>query len=268
MKIKEYGHIIVDECHHISAFTFERVMKETQAKYVLGLTATPTRKDGLHPIMTMQCGPIRYKVKAKSQAKVHHFDHILIPRHTVFQSKMETIQELFSQLQEDEKRNEMIFNDILRSLDEGRSPIVLTERQRHIDLLTERLEGFAKNIIILKGGLSKKEEQTRLQRLKEIPDSDERVIIATGKYIGEGFDDSRLDTLFLTMPVSWKGTLQQYVGRLHRTHHLKQDVKVYDYVDRKVPVLKKMYEKRLKGYSSLGYYVQHEKIDSEQMQLF
>ncbi|MEL3970937.1 DEAD/DEAH box helicase family protein [Rossellomorea oryzaecorticis] len=268
MKIKEYGHIIVDECHHISAFTFERVMKEAQAQYVLGLTATPTRKDGLHPIMNMQCGPIRYKVKAKSQAKVHHFDHILIPKHTVFHSKKETIQELFSQLQEDEKRNEMIFNDILKSLDEGRSPIILTERQRHIDLLTERLEGSAKNIIVLKGGLSKKEEQKRLRRLKEIPETEERIIIATGKYIGEGFDDSRLDTLFLTMPVSWKGTLQQYVGRLHRTHHLKQDVKVYDYVDRKVPVLKKMYEKRLKGYNSLGYNVQHEKVDSEQMQLF
>jgi superfamily II DNA or RNA helicase len=268
-KIKDYGHIIVDECHHISAFTFERVMKEARAKYVLGLTATPTRKDGLHPIMTMQCGPIRYKVKAKSQAKVHHFDHILIPRHTVFYSKKEKVQELFSELQEDEKRNEMIFNDILKSLDEGRSPIVLTERQRHIDLLTNRLEGFAKNIIVLKGGLSKKEEQKRLKRLKEIPETEERVIIATGKYIGEGFDDSRLDTLFLTLPVSWKGTLQQYVGRFHRTHHLKQEVKVYDYVDRRVPVLMRMYVKRLKGYNSLGYKVQQEKIDtSEQMQLF
>ncbi|WP_336433377.1 DEAD/DEAH box helicase [[Bacillus] enclensis] len=163
----------------------------------------------------------------------------------------------------------MIFNDILKSLDEDRSPIVLTERQKHIDILTERLQGFAKNVIVLKGGLSKKDERARLQRLKEIPDSEERIIIATGKYIGEGFDDSRLDTLFLTMPVSWKGTLQQYGGRLHRIHHLKQDVKVYDYVDRKIPVLKKMFEKRLKGYNSLGYKVQQEKTDtSEQMQLF
>ena len=269
MKVREYGHVIVDECHHISAFTFEKVMKEARAGFVLGLTATPTRKDGLHPIMTMQCGPIRHKVNAKSQAKVHHFDHLLIQRNTVFHSKKETIQSLFNELQEDEKRNEMIFNDILKSLDEGRSPIVLTERQKHIDILTERLQGFAKNVIVLKGGLSKKDERARLQRLKEIPDSEERIIIATGKYIGEGFDNSRLDTLFLTMPVSWKGTLQQYVGRLHRIHHLKQDVKVYDYVDRKIPVLKKMFEKRLKGYNSLGYKVQQEKTDtSEQMQLF
>lgn len=269
--IKQYSHIIVDECHHISAFTFEKVLKESNAKYVLGLTATPTRKDGLHPIMTMQCGPIRYKVSAKEQAKVHTFDHILLPRLIKSAKKKEdaTIQELMNELQTDEKRNALIFNDVLQALEEGRSPIILTERQKHIDLLTEKLKGFAKNIIVLKGGLGKKEEQARLLQVKETPDNEERVIIATGKYIGEGFDDPRLDTLFLTMPVSWKGTLQQYVGRLHRTYHSKKDVKVYDYVDCNIPMLEKMYEKRLKGYQSLGYKVKGKEEDQEeQMKLF
>ncbi len=172
-------------------------------------------------------------------------------------------------LQTDEARNLLIFNDVLQALDEGRSPIILTERQKHIDILVEKLKGFAKNLIVLKGGLQKKEEQARLQQLKEIPDSEERVIIATGKYIGEGFDDPRLDTLFLTMPISWKGTLQQYVGRLHRSHPSKSDVKVYDYVDHQIPVLKKMYAKRLAGYQSLGYKLKDEgKNRDEQMKLF
>lgn len=269
--IKQYSHIIVDECHHISAFTFERVLKEADAKYILGLTATPTRKDGLHPIMTMQCGPIRYKVSAKEQAKVHSFDHVFLPRLIQSPKKKDdaTIQELMNELQTDEKRNALIFNDVLQALEEGRSPIILTERQKHIDLLTEKLKGFAKNIIVLKGGLGKKEEKARLLQLKETPDDEERVIIATGKYIGEGFDDPRLDTLFLTMPVSCKGTLQQYVGRLHRAYHSKKDVKVYDYVDRNIPMLEKMYEKRLKGYQSLGYKIKGiEEDQEEQMKLF
>ena len=252
-------------------FVGDRLNTEFKGALILGLTATPTRKDGLHPIMTMQCGPIRYKVSAKEQAKVHTFDHILLPRLIKSAKKKEdaTIQELMNELQTDEKRNALIFNDVLQALEEGRSPIILTERQKHIDLLTEKLKGFAKNIIVLKGGLGKKEEKARLLQLKETPDDEERVIIATGKYIGEGFDDPRLDTLFLTMPVSWKGTLQQYVGRLHRAYHSKKDVKVYDYVDRNIPMLEKMYEKRLKGYQSLGYKVKGKEEDQEeQMKLF
>ncbi|BCB05733.1 TOTE conflict system archaeo-eukaryotic primase domain-containing protein [Bacillus sp. KH172YL63] len=270
--IQRYSHIIVDECHHISALTFERVLKKSSAKHVLGLTATPTRKDGLHPIMTMQCGPIRYKVSAKQQSKVHSFNHLLCPRLISGGSEKATkatIQEIMNTLQTNETRNLQIFNDVLHALEEGRSPIILTERQKHIDILVGKLQGFARNIIVLKGGLKKKEEQARLKQLKELPDTEERVIIATGKYIGEGFDDPRLDTLFLTMPISWKGTLQQYVGRLHRSYPSKMDVKVYDYVDHQIPVLKKMYEKRLEGYRSLGYKVEgKEKKQGEQMKLF
>ena len=257
--IKSYGQILVDECHHISAFSFENVMKMATGKFVHGFTATPTRKDGLHPLMFMQCGEIRFKVDAKEQAATHNFQHVLKPRFTNFKSKRlqrNSIQELYKDLIQDEERNDMLFNDLLKTLEEGRSPLVLTERIEHVELITKRLQGFVKNIIVLTGGLTKTKEKERFEQLQSVPSDEERVIIATGKYIGEGFDDPRLDTLFLAMPIAWKGTLQQYVGRLHRSYNLKESVEVYDYIDQKEPELEKMYEKRLKGYKSLGYSLQ------------
>ncbi|RKQ35606.1 TOTE conflict system archaeo-eukaryotic primase domain-containing protein [Oceanobacillus halophilus] len=272
--IKNYGQIIVDECHHISAFSFERVLKHAEATYVHGLTATPTRKDGLHPIMTMQCGPTRYKVSAKDQAKVRPFKHVLLPRKTFFKSKLEdndvNIQRLYSEISQDTKRNEKIFNDVLLELERGSKPIILTERIEHVYELEKMFRAFAKNIIVLTGELKKKERETRLQQLKNIPDEKERLIIATGKYIGEGFDNAVLDTLFLVMPIAWKGTLQQYVGRLHRVHENKEMVKVYDYVDYREDIFKNMFEKRKSGYKALGYIVEEagSKALTEQMRLF
>ncbi|WP_262372615.1 DEAD/DEAH box helicase [Sutcliffiella horikoshii] len=267
--ITQYGQIIVDECHHISAYTFESVLKSVRAKYVYGLTATPIRKDGLHPIIFMQCGPVRYKVDARNQAKVRPFVHRLIVRNTHFKSKSEQIQELYRSLAKDKKRNQQLFDDVLLALEKGRSPIILTERIEHLEELQEMFKGFAKNIITLSGKLSKKERTLELKRLANTPDSEERLVIATGKYIGEGFDDARLDTLFLAMPISWKGTLQQYVGRLHRLHDKKQEVQVYDYVDQQVPMLKRMFEKRQSGYKLMGYVTNGEsKNSTEQMQLF
>lgn len=267
--ITQYGQIIVDECHHISAFTFERVLKQVRAKYIYGLTATPIRKDGLHPIIFMQCGPVRFKVDGKIQAKVRPFRHRLIIRNTDFVSTSSDIQEIYHQLALDNKRNEQLFNDVLNSLEEGRSPIVLTERIEHLSYLKNQFKGFAKNIIILTGNMSKKEQNEELLHLERIPDNEERLIIATGKYIGEGFDDARLDTLFLAMPISWKGTLQQYVGRLHRLHFNKKEVRVYDYVDHQVPILEKMCHKRMAGYKMMGYVTEAESsMTTEQMKLF
>ena len=264
--ITQYGQIIVDECHHISAFTFERVLKQVRAKYIYGLTATPIRKDGLHPIIFMQCGPIRYKVDSKTQAKVRPFVHRLMVRNTEFSSTSTDIQTIYKLLAKDVKRNQQLFEDVLQALDEGRSPIVLTERIDHLEALKNQFKGFAKNIIVLTGNLSKKEQKAELERLVKIPDTEERLVLATGKYIGEGFDDARLDTLFLAMPIAWKGTLQQYVGRIHRLHDNKQEVRVYDYVDRNVPILEKMFLKRQTGYKSMGYVTEAE--GAEQMRLF
>lgn len=269
--IHHYGQVIVDECHHISAFSFEQVLRKVKANYVYGLTATPTRKDGLHPIMTMQCGPVVYKVSAKKQAKVRPFEHILIPRFTTFKGttdKEKSLNDLAPEMIKDEKRNNMIFNDVLNELENGSSPLILTERIEHINDLKERFKGFVKNIIVLNGHQSVKEKKEQLSKIRMLA-NEEQLVIATGKYIGEGFDHDRLDCLFLAFPVSWKGTLQQYVGRLHRLHENKTKVKVYDYIDHHEPALKKMYENRLKGYHSLGY----EKIDptskkQDQLELF
>jgi len=256
--VKDYGLVIVDECHHISAFSFEQVMKKVQAKYVYGLTATPIRKDGHHPIIYMQCGKIRYKVDAKVLNKNSIVTHKLITKNTEFvlpdnNGTIFPIQTVYQLMSEDEKRNDLIFDDLLWALEEKRSPIVITERTSHLEYWERRLKGFARNILVFKGKMGRKQLQTVLDKLKSIPDNEERVILATGKYIGEGFDDARLDTLFLTMPISWKGTLQQYAGRLHRIHPDKTDIRIFDYVDQKVPVLMNMYKKRQNGYRSMGY---------------
>ncbi len=258
--VGEYGQVIVDECHHVSAFSFEQVLKRVKARYVLGLTATPIRKDGQHPIIMMQCGPIRFRVSAKKQAAERPFGHIVIPRTTSFRipSGIEEpgIQDVYAALVADEQRNSMIFDDLLNSLEAGRSPLLLTERTEHLEHFAGRLKGFAKNVITLRGGMGKKQRRELAERIAAVPEGEERVLIGTGRYIGEGFDDARLDTLFLALPISWKGTLQQYSGRLHRLHGNKKVVKIYDYVDEHVPTLMRMYGRRLKGYKAIGYSVQ------------
>lgn len=257
--VAEYGQVIIDECHHVSAFSFEQVLRQVKAKYVVGLTATPIRKDGHHPIIIMQCGPIRFHVDARKQARERPFDHVVIPRHTSFrvhEGAGEGIQSAYAAIMGDKQRNDLIFNDLLSALEEGCSPLLLTERTEHVDEFAERLKGFAKNIIVLKGGTGKKERKALAEQIASIPDGEERLLIATGRYIGEGFDDARLDTLFLAMPISWRGTLQQYAGRLHRLHDSKKLVRIYDYVDVEVPMFTRMYEKRLKGYRAIGYSIQ------------
>lgn len=258
--VAKYGQVIFDECHHLSAVSFESVAKACKAKYVLGLSATLTRKDGHHPIVFMQCGPVRYQVSAKQQALVRPFDHYATQRQTAFIMPQSTnagsqisIHEIYQALVVDGLRNQFILEDIKQALVEGRSPIVLTERREHVLLLAEQITAFAKNVFVMQGGMGVRQRKQIQDALQCVPDDEERIIIATGRYLGEGIDDARLDTLFLAMPVSWKGTLAQYVGRLHRLHHAKTEVRIYDYVDSNVPMLDKMSEKRKTGYKSLGY---------------
>jgi superfamily II DNA or RNA helicase len=259
--VADYGQLIVDECHHLSAVSFEAVARQCKAKYVLGLTATPIRKDGQQPIIFMQCGPARYYVDAKNQAEKRPFSHIVIPRYTDFtlrdvvvaHHEKPPIQTVYAELAISEIRNKMIIADVIAAIKNKRSPVILTERKGHVAFFAERLSGFSKHIIVLQGGMAKKAHNIALDKLKTIPDHEERIIIATGRYIGEGFDDARLDTLFLAMPISWKGTLAQYAGRLHRLHHNKTEVQIFDYVDHKVPVLNRMSDKRMSGYKNLGY---------------
>jgi len=204
----------------------------------------------------MQLGPVRFTVDARNQAAHRPFNHNLIIRETGFKLDNNTdlrIQELYGQLAANEQRNNLIFDDLLHALEEGRSPILLTERKEHLDYFADRLRNFTRNLVVLQGGRGAKARRADLQRLANIPDDEERLVLATGRYIGEGFDDARLDTLFLALPVSWKGTLIQYAGRLHRLHPEKTEVRIYDYVDRDVPMLARMFEKRLRGYRAIGY---------------
>lgn len=255
--VAEYGQVIVDECHHISAFTFEQVMRQVKAKYVVGLTATPTRKDGHHPIIYMQCGPARFSLSARVMAETNPFEHRVIPRHTDFRMPPDlaevAIQDVYGALSTDTSRNEMIASDIAHALTLGRSPLLLTGRTEHLAYFATRLSSAAKHVFVLKGGMGTKQRRETAEAIAAVPENESRLILATGSYIGEGFDDARLDTLFLAMPISWKGTLQQYAGRLHRLHDNKRVVQVYDYVDDGVLMLARMYERRLKGYNSIGY---------------
>ena len=262
--VKDYGMVIVDECHHVSAVSFEQVLKEVNAKYVYGLTATPTRQDGHQPIIHMQCGPIRYQVDAKAQAEKRPFDHAVIPKFTFFAQPVTDevpwkITDAYAAMQVNEERNNKIVADVLAATAEGRTPIVLTERYDHAKLLADMLREKSRNVILLSGKGTAKEKREILQVLSQIPTDEPLILVATGRYVGEGFDLPRLDTLFLAMPVSWKGTLAQYAGRLHRNYEGKQEVLIYDYVDIRVPMLERMYHKRLSGYAAIGYTIRGDK---------
>ena len=209
----------------------------------------------------MQCGPVRHRVDARSEAAKRPFDHVVRIRDTTFQLQVTwdtsapSIHDVFKEMVADEARNDLIFDDVLKSLEAKRSPVVLTERNDHLDYLQKRFSPFVRNLVVLRGGMSAKDRKVATTALNAA-DGDERLILATGRYIGEGFDDARLDTLFLTMPIAWKGTLAQYVGRLHRLHDRKKDVLVMDYVDQAVPVLARMAAKRRAGYRALGYVIE------------
>ena len=258
--VGDYGHLIVDECHHLSARSFELVARRAKAKFVTGLSATVTRKDGHHPIIFMQCGPVRHRVDAKAEATARPFGHTVLVRPTSFQPVVEAdpdmriqFQDLHRELIADEDRNRIICDEVVQSVTEGRSPLVLTERKEHLESLAARLESCIRHVVVLHGGTGLKESRAVAERLAGIPEDEDRVLLATGRYIGEGFDDSRLDTLFLTLPVSWQGTIAQYVGRLHRLHDGKTEVRVHDYADLNVPMLARMFDRRCAGYEAVGY---------------
>ncbi len=261
-RVASYGHLVVDECHHLSAHSFEQVARQAKARFVLGLSATVARKDGHHPIIFMQCGPIRHRVNARVQAAARPFEHYVLVRPTSFQPRREPesdmrleFQSLYRELIADEARNQRICEDVVESLHAGRSPLVLTERNDHLDVLERQLSEATEHVIALRAGLGKKQQRVIEARLASIPSAAPRVILATGKYVGEGFDEARLDTLFLTLPVSWRGTIAQYAGRLHRLYDGKREVRIYDYADLDVPMLARMFDRRCRGYEAVGYTV-------------
>jgi len=271
--VKEYGMVIADECHHASAFNYENILKTTNAKYIYGLTATPTRKDGHHPILFMHCGPIRYRDDAKKQAEKRPFDHYIIPRFTSLRVPLDSdekdvsIQELYAEVVDNEARNQQIVEDVLASHKRGRNCIVLTLRTAHVELLAKKLTKEVPDVVMLMGSMGSKTTREIFRRITDTPADKNLILVATGAFIGEGFDEPRLDTLFLAMPISWKGTLQQYAGRLHRLFLDKKEVQIYDYVDIHVKMLERMYQKRLTGYASMGYKAKSEDIQSASLDI-
>lgn len=258
--VADYGHLVVDECHHLSAQSFELVARRAKARYVLGLSATLTRKDGHHPIIFMQCGPVRHRVDAREQAVARAFTHEVIVRPTGFRSPeggsgdpREDFRRIYSAVAADGGRNALICADVLEAVASGRSILVLTERTEHLEELDRRLTPQVPNAVVLRGGMGRRELREMLQRIAEMPPDRPLLLLATGRFVGEGFDHSRLDTLFVTLPISWHGTVAQYVGRLHRSHEGKREVRVYDYADLDVPMLSRMFERRCRGYEAVGY---------------
>ena len=259
-RVAGYGHLIIDECHHLPAHSFELVARQAKARFVIGLSATVARKDGHDPIIFMQCGPVRYQVNARAQAASRPFDHFVLVQPTAFQpsrgpepDKRVEFQTLYQELVDDQARTRRICEDVVDSVRNGRSPLILRERNEHVDRFEHELASRVDHVLVLRAGMGKKQRKEVNERLAVIPRNEERIVLATGKYVGEGFDDPRLDTLFLTLPVSWRGTVSQYAGRLHRLYDGKREVRIYDYADLNVPMLARMFDRRCRGYEAIGY---------------
>ncbi|MFW2373637.1 MAG: TOTE conflict system archaeo-eukaryotic primase domain-containing protein [Gammaproteobacteria bacterium] len=251
--VQDYGHVIVDECHHVSAPRFEMVLNEIRAKYVLGLTATPERQDGHQKIIFMAAGPIRHKVKSTTEEKfeqqvVVHQLYDNPPRQLIHSEERPKISDAYRWIMENDERTQRIINDVLACIKQSKHPIVLTERREHAETINAILQEREIDSIVLKGAMRASERKAVEEQLPTA-----QVVVATGKYVGEGFDLPRLDTLFLAMPIAWKGSLAQYAGRIHRESDGKERVTIYDYVDCSLPMLQRMFNKREKSYKSMGY---------------
>ncbi|HDV3038247.1 TPA: DEAD/DEAH box helicase family protein [Escherichia coli] len=251
--VRNYGQIIVDECHHIGAVSFSAILKETNARYLLGLTATPIRRDGLHPVIFMYCGAIRHTA-ARPKESPHNLEVLTRSRFTSGHLPSNVgIQDIFREIALDHDRTVAIAEEAMKAFGQGRKVLVLTERTDHLDEIASVMNSLKLSPFILHGRLSKKKRAMLISGLNALPPDSPRILLSTGKLIGEGFDHPPLDTLILAMPVSWKGTLQQYAGRLHREHTGKSDVRIIDFVDTAYPVLLRMWDKRQRGYKAMGY---------------
>ncbi|HFO9048424.1 TPA: DEAD/DEAH box helicase family protein [Escherichia coli] len=251
--VRNYGQIIVDECHHIGAVSFSAILKETNARYLLGLTATPIRRDGLHPIIFMYCGAIRHTA-ARPKESLHNLEVLTRSRFTSGHLPSDArIQDIFREIALDHDRTVAIAEEAMKAFGQGRKVLVLTERTDHLDDIASVMNTLKLSPFVLHSRLSKKKRTMLISGLNALPPDSPRILLSTGRLIGEGFDHPPLDTLILAMPVSWKGTLQQYAGPLHREHTGKSDVRIIDFVDTAYPVLLRMWDKRQRGYKAMGY---------------
>lgn len=254
--VKDYGMIIVDECHHSASTMLYELLSEVNEKYVYGFTATPKREDGQEQKMFMQLGPIRYQFTTKQRLELQNINHYIFPRFTQFiefHSEDMTLNEIYHKLIHDQMRNQQIITDIKEVLKEKRTPLVITKFKEHAKFLYEQLKDIDDNVFLLVGGKGRKINQQLRDNLKNVDIHETVILVATAQYVGEGFNFPRLDTLFLTVPISVESNVEQYSGRLHRDFDEKKDVIIYDYIDSHVRVLEKMYHKRMRTYKKMGY---------------
>lgn len=264
--IEQYGMVIMDECHYGAAQTVEDVIGSAKAKYVYGLTATPKREDGLEKKVFMQFGPIRFRYTAKERAEKQGIDHFIYPRFTRLVSTSDIkVTEANRAVIECESRNEQIIADVENCIQNGRTPLVLTKYKEHAEILYQRLQGKVDHIYLLQGGGSRKAKDEMRLQMRAVPDAESIVLVAIDKYIGEGFNFPRLDTMMLTMPAASEGNIEQFAGRLHRDYDTKTEVIIYDYVDSHIRVLEKMYHKRLRTYKKIGYEICNNVIVEKQI---
>jgi superfamily II DNA or RNA helicase len=253
---ERYGLIVVDECHHLPAVSFEACVRHAVSRRWLGLTATPYRRDGLEGIIALQCGPTRYEITAKDATGASLVRRELIVHETnssVTEDEAASIQAVFSAIVDDQQRTDQICADVHDAVAAGRTCLVLTQRTDHIDTMVERLTRLGDDALVLRGGLGKKAREAVTNAITSRQEGSGIVLIATGSYLGEGFDWPELDTLFLSFPLAFKGRVVQYVGRLLRTYADKNRVELHDYVDVRIPVLDRMHTKRLPAYTTLGF---------------
>ena len=257
-RINSYGMVIMDECHHCGSNTSVEVMQKVNARYVYGVSATPMRGDHLEKVIYMLLGPIRHSYTAKEQAEAQGIGHFVIPRFTRVIDTSESKNDItgsYDLISKNQMRSNMIVEDTKTVIASGRTPVILTRYKEQAKYLYDALAASADYVFLLYGDNSDKENSEIRRTLKEIPDQESLILIATGQKIGEGFDFPRLDTLMLAAPVSFTGRLEQYVGRLHRDYAGKKDAVVYDYIDAHLRVFEAMYTKRLRTYKRLGYSV-------------
>ena len=257
--MNEYGLVLIDECHHSASETIANVLKEVKAKYVYGVTATPKRGDGLEKINYMLIGSIRYSYTAKEKAKEQGIQHLVYPRFTrtvpprgVITEKMHP-NEAYEIIHNNDVRDEQIIEDVKNCVLAGRTPVVLSRYKDHSEKLYERLKSYADYVFLMTGNNSKKEHRKILEQMRQVNNDESMILVATGSLVGEGFDFPRLDTLFMATPVSFRGVVEQYAGRLNRDYAGKENVIIYDYVDNHIPMFNNMYMKRLKAYKQIGY---------------
>ena len=253
--VKKYGMVIMDECHHGAAESIEAVLSEVNAKYVYGLTATVKREDGKDKTVLMQFGPVRFSFTAIDKIRLQGMEHILEPRFTPIISTKEklTSNEAYEIVVNSDLRNSIIASDIEACVKQGHTPLVLSKRKVQLNVLFEKVRDKADHVLVLTGGKKQSERKEIRERLSSIPESESLIILATGQYVGEGFNCSRLDTLFLAMPIAWDGNVEQYTGRLNRSYEGKSKVTVIDYVDHHIEMFANMYNKRLRAYKRIGY---------------